>query len=828
MIQRLLKRVLNVAVALLFLVTVASIANAGELSLLPSRVTLESTRASQRFIVGEKTDAGVVVADRSEAAQFTISNPNIAQVSEDGIVTPVADGVTTLQATYNGMTSSALIKVRSQNQSEPWTFRNHVLPVLTKAGCNQGSCHGAAAGKNGFRLTLRGYGPEVDYDVLTRQAKARRIIKTRPQESLMLLKATAAVEHGGGIRFGTDSLEYQIIAEWIGAGMPAPSPSDARIERVEAFPQLLELEPGATQQILVQATYSDGSNADVTRWAKFGTTDETVATVSDSGKLTVVGSGEGAITVWFDSLVDLATVTVPYPQEVESALFAKAVRYNEIDNLNLDKLESLRIPPSPICDDATFLRRAYLDLTGSLPSVPTVDAFLNDSDPEKRSKLVDRLLDSEKYVDYWSYKWSDLFLVSSKNLAKPVMWSFYRFIRASVSENRPWDEFAREILTAKGNSLENGPANYFAIHRDPIELAENASMAFLGLSLTCARCHNHPMEKWTQDEYYGFANLFGRVKLKDGDQGLGDVAVIPASTGEIIHPRRGVPMPPKPLDAAPIPLDETGDRREVLADWMKSPENPYFSAAIVNRVWANFFGRGLVDPEDDLRATNPPSDRDLMDWLVADFRENHFDVQHLIRTIMNSAAYQRSSVPVPGNTNDSKFLSHYTPKRLPAEVLLDAISTVTGVSSSFSGYPEDWRALQLPDVQVSNNFLDSFGRPVRNDTCSCERSEEPSLAQALQLANGSTLNEKLRDESGSVAAIAKSDRPFEEVLDHLFKAALSRGPTESEMSRLLGLLDSSIADAAPSSEDERGKARRAAIEDVYWAILTGNEFLFNH
>jgi hypothetical protein len=438
---------------------------------------------------------------------------------------------------------------------------------------------------------------------------------------------------------------------------------------------------------------------------------------------------------------------------------------------------------------------------------------------------VDRLLDSEEYVDYWTYKWSDVLLVSSRKLPAPSMWSFYRFVRQSVAKNVPWDRFARSIVTAQGSTLSNGAANFFVLHRDPIDLTESASMAFLGLSLTCARCHNHPLEKWTQDEYYGVASLFARVKIKDGET-AGDEVVANAGDGEILHPRRGVAMPPRPLDAPAVGPGETRDRRVVFADWLARPENPYFARAVVNRVWSNFFGRGLVDPDDDLRVSNPPSDEALLDWLVADFLAHHFDVKHVIRTIMTSATYARSSVPIPGNEADTKFLSHYRVKRLPAEVLLDAISQVTGVPTPYSGYPAGWRSLQLPDSMVENAFLDSFGRPARIATCSCERSAEPSMAQALHLANGTTINEKLRSEASVAAkAIARNDSDHT-ILDRLFLSALSRRPTAPERDRMLKALK---AGAAGSTDPkDAATVRRQAVEDVYWAVLTCQEFLFNH
>jgi hypothetical protein len=639
------------------------------------------------------------------------------------------------------------------------------------------------------------------------------------------LKPTGALEHGGGIRFTPESHEYRVLAEWIADGMLQPRDDDPTVLKVTPYPPAVLLKPGQSQNIVVQATYSDGRVEDVTRWTKFGSTDETVAKIDDAGRLTVEGHGEAAITVWFSSLVESATVTSPYESHVDPAVFASAKRNNAIDEKNLAKLQAIGIPPSPDCGDAAFLRRAYLDATGTLPQAAEVDAFLADPAPDKRTKLIDRLLDSPEYVDYWSYKWSDLLLVSSKNLPGPAMWSFYRAIRRAVAENLAWDQFARKIVTAKGSTLQNGLANYYVLHRDPIDLTESASMAFLGMSLTCARCHNHPMEKWTQDQYYGMANLFARVTLKDGPS-AGDVVVAATPEGDIRHPRKGIIMAPQPLDDRAIAIDARGDRREALANWLAKPDNPYFGKAIVNRVWRNFLGRGLIEAEDDLRATNPPSDPALLDWLVADFLAHKYDVKHLARTIMSSAAYARSSDPIPGNEMDTKYLSHYPVKRLSAEVLLDAITRVTDVPTPFAGYPAGWRSLQLPDAQVANTFLSSFGRPERLNTCSCERSAEPSVSQALHLANGDTLNSKLRDDKGTVARLAGSKATDAEIIDGLYKAALSRPPTDAERTKLLAIL----ADPATGVTDpkEIASARRQAIEDLYWATLTGKEFLFNH
>jgi hypothetical protein len=471
-----------------------------ELRLYPPSVRLDGPHARQRFLVA-RSEGNINIADLTPRAVLAIDDPRVAKFDARGYVVPVRDGLATLTAEVDGQVARATISVENHDRDEAWSFRNHVEPILTRQGCNSGACHGAAAGKNGFRLTLRGYGPEIDHAVLTRQALSRRIVKTAPQESLMLLKPTGAIEHGGGIRFTTDSLEYQVISEWIAAGMPAPAASDLEVRALRLYPDAVRMKPGQTQRLLVQATFSDGRTLDVTDWAKFGSTDETVVTADEDGQIRIAGPGEAFVSVWFASQVGRVTVTSPYDTKLDPRLFEAAPRHNPIDERNLAKLAALRIPPSPDAGDAVFLRRAYLDATGCLPPIEQVDAFLGDRDPQKRAKLVDRLLQSPEYIDYWAYKWSDLLLVSSNKLSSPSMWSFYRFVRASVARNDPWDRFARSLLTASGSTFSNGAANFFALHRDPIDLAESASMSFLGVSLTCARCHNHPLEKWTQDQY---------------------------------------------------------------------------------------------------------------------------------------------------------------------------------------------------------------------------------------------------------------------------------------------------------------------------------------
>jgi hypothetical protein len=707
------------------------------------------------------------------------------------------------------------------NRPAAWSFRNHVLPVMTKMGCNSGACHGAAAGKNGFKLTLRGYDPELDYQTLTREAAGRRINKLEPARSLLLLKPTATIAHGGGKRFEVGSLEYRVLAEWIAAGIEPPSESDPQITRLEVLPENSTLAIGGEQQLMVRAHFSDGHAEDVTRWAKYSSADAAVATVGDDGRVKMQGNGEAAITVWYLSRVAFASLRVPFPNQVGAKLFDEARRNSFIDDLVLKKLGQLKIAPSPACTDAEFLRRAYLDAMGVLPTVEEARAFLADASRDKRARLVDRILERPEFVDYWAYKWSDLLLVSSKQLSAKNVRSYYNWVRESVAENKPWDRFVRELTVASGNSQETGAVNYFLIHKNTIDLAESYTKAFLGLSITCARCHNHPLEKWTQKDYYAFANLLSRVSIKNG-AAPSEVTVFASPAGEINHPRLGKPLAPRPLDGAQMPADWKGDRREYLARWVTSTENASFARALVNRVWGNFFGRGLVHPVDDLRMTNPPSNEELLAALAKDFVAHGFDVKHLIRLIMNSATYQLSAEAGEMNVKDDRYYSHYLVRRLPAEVILDAISQVTGVTEKFPGYPTGTRALQLPDTRVESYFLTVFGRPVRENTSAAERQQDPNLTQALHVINGATLNKKLMDPQSIINRLVKQGDSDQAIIEHLYLAAYSRYPSREEQSKLTAALGQTSEGRAS------GDARREALEDLAWAVLTSKEFLFNH
>lgn len=799
---------------------------------LPSSVSLAIPLLSQRLVV-EGTYADGHVADVTSQAVLASSNSGIARADKAGFIHPEGNGHAIVTASFKGYRATAPIEVTNFTAPFVWSFRNHVLPVMTKMGCNSGPCHGAAAGKNGFKLTLRGFDPDTDYYTLTHQAIGRRTNRMEPAKSLILLKPTLTIPHGGGQRFPVGSPEYKVISGWIAAGMPPPKDSDPRIVDLQVYPHEASLIPGAHQQLVVMAKFSDGHSEDVTRWAKYDSGDEGVATVDDSGLVAMHGYGEAPVTVWYLSHVTFARMRIPYPYNINEAVFRRAARHNYIDDYILAHLAQLHVPPSPPATDAEFIRRAYLDAAGILPTPKETEAFLKDKSPDKRNRLIDALMKRPEFIDYWAYKWSDLLLVTSNRLSYPEMWSYYDWIRASVAQDKPWDQFVNQIVTASGNTLQDGAANYWVIHRNPIEISENMTEAFLGINITCAHCHNHPLAKWTQKDYYGMADLFARVRLKMGEPGTSrpgigpifrDVTVYSGTAGQYTDDRFTHPLPPKPLDAKALPLNTTANLRQYFADWLTSSKNPFFARAIVNRVWKNFMGEGLVEPVDDMRATNPPTNEALLNAMTKDFIAHHMDVDYLIRTIMQSATYQTASQPTKENVVDEKYYSHYLIRRLPAEVLLDALSEVTEEPEKFAGYPLGTRALQLPDTAVKSYFLTAFGRPVREQTQESERSSVPTITQALHIINGDTLNNKLRAQGNMLDKLIHAGDSDSQIITSLYLAAFSRYPSPTELKALTDHLK--VAETQKVKDE--ASPRRAALADLTWAMLTSREFMFDH
>ena len=727
---------------------------------------------------------------------------------------------------------------------KPVSFLNDVVPILTRAGCNQGICHGAAVGKNGFKLSLRGYAPELDFVAITRLSRGRRINTTHPEQSLLLRKPLLDLPHIGGKALQRGSQEVAILIHWLEQGALGPDANDPHVTALQVTPSVQALAPKASLPLKVQAVFSDGSKRDVTHWARFATNDENVATVVPAGLVTVTGVGQTAIMVGYQDKVATARVMVPFPNKITAKAFATLPRSSYIDTLTYAKLAALRLPVSRPANDLEFLRRVTLDLTGALPTSEEAHAFVADHNPKKRDKWITALMARPEFIDFWAYKWSDLLRVNRGTLKDKGMWAYYSYIHDAVRDNKPWDAITREILTAKGNTFLDGPPNYFRTALKPEELAENVSQGFLGIRVQCAKCHNHPLEKWTQNEYYGMANIFARVKFK-ADLGIyvnDEMTVYNTATGDVVQPRLGRPVPSKPLGGPTLALDSPRDRRVFFAEWLTRKDNWYFTHSIVNRVWAHFMGRGLVEPVDDLRETNPATNPELFDALASDFVKHGFDLQYLMRQIVTSRVYQLSSAAIPQNAHDDRYYSHFLVRRMTAEQLLDALSQVTGKQEEFPGIPPGFRAVQLPDTHVKSEFMDLLGRPPRQITCECERSQEPNMAQALLFINGELINRKVTADGGLVDKLIKSRKSDSEILDELYWAAFGRPPLPAERESNLAILQRTLREppVTPSSggtslppqtsdpKVPKESVRRRIFEDMLWVLVNTKEFLFNH
>ncbi len=806
------------------------------LILIPNDIVLSGPESSARVILQNRSGE-MIQSQIHDEMDWTIQDEKIAVVDNEGVIRPKSNGKTVVTVRHGNRSASATITIGDMDVPYLWSFRNHVEPALTKAGCNTGACHGALAGKGGFRLSLGMYDPQSDHFAITKQDLGRRVEFSDPGRSLVLAKPSGAIPHKGGLRLDNESRDYRIIAEWIANGAPAPSENDPLVETITVLPKRVQLKKGQTQQLLGYAKYTDHSNRDVTNWVKWTSTNEAVCTVDESGKVSIIGAGEGAIVGWFSSKISVARITVPYENDVPAEVYTSLKPRGFIDTLINEQLQRLKLPPSPRCDDATFVRRVFLDTIGLPPTPEEVKSFLAATEEDKRDKLIESLLERPEFVDYWTYKWSDILMLNGQLLRPEALKAYYKWVYARVEKNTPWDQFVREILTATGSTYENGAANFYSLYETPEDMTENACQAFLGLSIGCAKCHNHPLEKWTNDQYYSMANLFSRVRAKGwgGDRRNGDGlrTVFVVESGELYQPRTGKPQPPTPLDGEPIPFDSTEDRRIELAKWMTSPENPYFAKSITNRVWANFFGVGLVESIDDMRVSNPASNEELLEAAAKYVVDNKFDLKTLMRQILQSNAYQRSSLPIEGNEADTRFYSRYFPRRLIAEVIHDSIAQATDVPSNFERvafpgadfqktdfYPVGTRAIQLYDSSVESYFLKTFGRNTRNIVCECERSNVPSMVQVLHLSNGTTINEKVESKEGRIASLLaqrENGMSTESLVDQSFLWCLSRYPTVDERRALTTIMN----EASPEEQ-------RLVIEDLFWSLMTSREFIFNH
>jgi hypothetical protein len=720
-------------------------------------------------------------------------------------------------------------QARAENAPTEVSFRNDAMAVFSKAGCNAGACHGNKNGKGGFKLSLRGQDPDLDYAALTHDMLSRRTNAIDPDRSLILMKPTAQIAHEGGQRFRTDSLEYGILRRWIEAGTPRDTPSTPTLIRLEVTPpQQVLVEPADQVAIKAIAIFSDGARRDVSRLAVYEQSTD-LAKISAEGLAVGQRTGETTVIVRYlqcQQPVRLAFVAAR-PEFRWTALAAK----NYIDDEVLAKLRTLRMNPSGDCTDSEFLRRAYLDLLGILPTVAEAKSFIADTASDKRSKLIDRLLERPEYADQWALKWSDLLRNEERTLDHKGVQNFHHWIRQSIAENKPLDQFVREILSARGSTYTDPATNYYRAIRDSVSRGESTAQLFLGVQLKCAQCHNHPFDRWTQDDYYGWADVFARVNYKvlenrrtdtnDSHEFVGEQIVYEASDGEVKDPRGDRTVRPRLL-GADLPLSTDAGRLDPLAAWVTSPDNPYFARAQVNRIWFHLMGRGLVDPVDDFRPTNPPSHPELLDALAKDFVAHKYDVKYLLRLIMNSQTYAMSGEPNETNADDEINYSHVLPRRLTAEQLLDAEHEVIGVPAEFAGYPKGMRAGQIPGVRQNRSrdrrtsqadmFLVTFGKPARQLVCECERSSDTTLGQTFQLISGPEIAKLLSDPANRLAALLKAPESDEQAIEELYWAALTRPPTYEE--------NKAMAEHLHSSKD-----RRKALEDVAWALLNAKEFV---
>ncbi len=787
------------------------------LTVYPPQVKLDGLRDQQRLVVlGEYEDSRQW--DLTREATFGGGGAS-ATVDAAGFVRAAGDGQATVTVTAGGQTVSVPVQVRKAKDETPAGFAREVVPILTKLGCNQGACHGAQHGRGGFKLSLLGFDPLFDFNQIVQSAEGRRVVVADPERSIVLQKPTLQMEHGGGERMKPGSREYHTVRRWLEDGAPEPTMRDAHVTGLEVWPAKRILTPGEQQQLSVRATWSDGRAEDVTSTAQFDTLNDAVAGVTPGGLVTAKERGETHVMVRFGGQATVTRMTLPYVTDKTPGADAPGspfVANNFIDEKLAAKWKDLGLTPSELCSDEEFFRRLHLDAIGTMPAPADIKAFLADADPDKRKQAIDRVLDRPEFVDFWALKWGDLLRINRDQLQDKGMWSFHNWVRAALRDGMPVDEFVRQIITAEGSTFTDGPANYYRVANNAADWAETTSQVFLGVRMQCAKCHHHPFEKWSQDDYYGLAAFFSRLATKNSQEfGLfgRETIVHLRPTGEQTHPRKGGVVKPHPLDGPD--MDDPFDRRRKLAEWLTAPNNPFFARNLVNRFWGYFLGRGLVEPLDDMRATNPASNPELLDALAKEFVEHKYDLKHLLRTILNSRAYQLSAAVTPGNAADlnNVHYARYQVKRLTAEQVADALDFATGTREKYPGLPLGTRAIQLPDSRVRSFLLDVFGRPARQVVCECERTVQPNIAQALHLLNGDFLNRKIADPKGRVETLLTKKTPLPQVVEELYLVTLSRPPRPEELSKAQEWV-------------KRAPNPREGVQDLLWVLLNAREFQF--
>lgn len=786
----------------------------------PSTINLTNKRSFNQVVVTGKY-AGGLVRDLTPFSFLSIEQPEIAKVEGSSIVTGVKNGTTKLKVTTGTTTTLVPVNVTNTEKPDPVSFRRELIAAMNVGGCNAGACHGTPSGKNGFKLSLRGFDPAADYLQLTRDVLGRRGSSEDPDSALMLQKGLGRIPHEGGQRYHPQAETTRVTRTWLAEGMKDDAPTLAPLKSIDVFPGArIFRAPAAWQQLSVKANFADGSSRDVTPLTVFTSSDTSIADVNNRGLVEFKQPGEIAILVRY--LEELVSVRFTYLDNRVQYAWDKLVPNNFIDNNIFNKLQLLGIPPSENCSDQEFLRRAYLDACGILPNSRETLEFLESKDPQKRSKLIEALTLRPEFSDFWTLKWSDILRSNRKTIQVKGVHSFQHWVKQNIEQNVGIDRMIRDLITSTGSASSNPAANYYRISRDPQTLAETTAQLFLGFRMQCAKCHNHPFERWTQDDYYSLAAFFARVKVKKDNIDVGPDPKVAAGevvyedrAGEVTQPRSGKVMAPK-FPGGAIATTEAGkNRREALAEWLTKPENPFFAKSVVNRIWFHLMGKGIVDPVDDFRESNPSANDELLVALAQDFAKNGFDFRHLVRTIMNSKTYQLSAQPTKDNQEDGKYFSHASTRLLTAEQLLDSICAITEVPEKFAGLPLGTRATQLPDTEVNHLFLKTFGQPARELACECERESDSNLAQALQLINGPTINEKIRNASNRIGRLIKDGKSDKDILDELYLATLSRMPSAD---------DYKVA----NEHLAKSKEKRQAWEDLQWALINSKEFLFRH
>lgn len=789
----------------------------------PSAVQLSGAFDRSQLVVTLRSPDGSlqnVSDDLTNKVTYRSSADSIVRVDASGKMRAVGNGEATIFVTAGSTTESISVKVTDVD-AERIDFLKDVRPILNKAGCASGACHASQYGKGGFKLSVFGFDPAGDYESIAHSSRGRRVNQACPDASLLLDKATMQVNHGGGARFASDSVEYSVIRKWIEAGSPKSLRPELSVKQLEVFPKQRVDGFGYTQQLRVVARYNDGTHRDVTATAIYDAIDTGILKVSNVGHVTTIGQGQSSIMVRYDGQTATSTFVVPYSASVDLTDWKSN---NYMDELAAEKFSDLGLSPSLLCDDATFVRRAFLDAIGSLPDSEQILRFIGSGDPNKRSRLIDQLLGltgdpsldvyNDRYAAFWTLRWSDLIRNNSASLGEQGMWAMHNWIRDSFRVNKSFDKFVRELVTAKGSIYSNGPANYFRVHADSSALTEATSQLFMGVRLECAKCHQHPFESISQADYYSMSAFFSRIGSKNSEEfGLfgRETVVMVKAAGEVNHPRTGKKLSPTPLGGEA--MEHLFDRRIPLSEWLTGPSNEYFARSVANRYVGYLLGYGLVDPVDDMRSTNPPSNEAMLNAIARDFVKSGYDIKHLIRTIMNSRLYSLSSQPTAENAADNRFFSHFHVKRLSAEPLLDAIDHATGVRTKFKNLPLGTRAIELPDAEYPDYFLTTFAKPKRASVCECERSPGANLAQALHTINGDTLSNKIASSDGRVAKLLAKSISHEEIVKEIYLASLCRIPTLDEVASGRELLSDS-------------KTPSECYQDLLWALVNSKQFLF--